>query len=627
MSTMQQTIPQSSAHRRNRRGRRLRWWLLGAGLVVVLLAVAGALAGTRLLHVLRAGERAQTELTAFKTALKGGNANQAGIELAAAKRDIGLAESSYRSPFVRVVGSVPVVGFAVHDTGHLLTAADDVARAGADALTLYDQVKGEHSKLFHNDTVDIARLKTVAASAATMVDLLTAAERELRSMHAASWEPKIPHARDKALVQVHTLRDTGVAARKFLSVLPPAVGADGPRTYLLVVLNPAELQGAGGSALNMTTVRFVRGHMKIEQSGATADLTVGNALIRWKHVPEDPWLHGPNNFGAADRSPDFRTSGAELMRAYAAQFHKRVDGIVALDPIAMQDLMPQIGSFTTPGFGVITSDNLAKTVLIDAYVKYTDPAVRRVYNQALLQTLMHSIVGGGHMLGKAKALEQAAKTGHLQVLVNDPALQAQAAQAHLTPTLPPSSGDVVGVYTTNTNASKVDVWQQRTVTEKAHVNADGSVSVVRTVTVKNAAPPYTGPGTDIGTGYLTRVSHPRITNYFNGSAKIVRWAGGSRMIRVHERGLLAVSVLAPTLGPGRAVTLVVKYKLPPGTAAQGDLPLEVAAQPTYLPVRLNMAVSSAGGCRATGTGWTVNGSSARLSIPLVPIGGSVKCAA
>lgn len=626
MSTVQQTVPQT-VHRRNRRGRRLRWWLLGVGLLVVLLAVAGALAGTRLLRVLRDGERAQTELTAFKTALKGGDAKQAGIELAAAKRDIGSAESSYRSPFVRVVGSVPVVGYAVHDTGHLLTAADEVARAGTDALTLYEEVKGEHSKLFHNDTVDIAHLKTVDASAATMVDLLTAAERELRSMHAASWEPKIPHAREKALAQVQTLRATGAAAHKFLSVLPPAVGANGPRTYLLVVLNPAELQGAGGSALNMTTVRFVRGHMTIEQSGATADLTVGNALIRWKHVPEDPWLHGPNNFGAADRSPDFRTSGAELMRAYAAQFHKQVDGVVALDPIAMQSLMPQIGSFTTPGFGVITNDNLAKTVLIDAYVKYPDPAVRRQYNQALLQSLMHRIVGGGHMMGKAQALAQAAKTGHLQVLMNDPALQEQVTQAHLTPTLPPSSGDVVGVYTTNTNASKVDVWQQRTVTEDAHVNADGSVSVVRIVTVKNGAPPYTGPGTDIGTGYLTRVSHPRITNYFNGAAKIVRWTGGTRTIRVHERGLLAVSVLAPTLGPGRSVTLVIKYKLPPGTVARGTFPLLVAAQPTYLPARLNVAVSSAGGCRAAGAGWTLSGRTARLSTPLVPVAGSVKCVA
>lgn len=627
MSTVQEATPSVEQPPRRRRFRV--WWVVLALLVLVL--AFGAIAGLKLLKMLREGEQAQNELTAFKTALKAGDPQQARPQLAAAKRDIAAAEASYHSWSIKAAGWIPILGQPVHDAGHLLTAARLVSRAGDDALGLYDQIHGNGSKLFHDNTVDLAEVRVVTQQATGMVDLMTTAQAELHKVKGWSWEPKVAHARDNALRQVSTLRQQGVDAEKLLKLVPPAVGADGPKTYLIVVLNPAELQNAGGSALSMMAARFVNGRMKIIQAGATSDLTNLNSPGHWRPLPEDPWLKGDvQQLAAADRSPDWRTSGRELMRGYEAQFGRHVDGVVALDPIAMQDLMPQIGSFTTPGYGVVDAGNLAHKVLIDSYTLFTDRTLRHDYNQALMNEMLHRILGGGHMIGKFKALSDAAKAGHVQVLMDDPGLQEQVVKADALRVLPPPVGDVVGVYTANTNASKTDVWQKRTVDQKVTVNADGSVDVVRTVTVTNAAPPYAGPGADIGTGYTTRVMQPRITDYFNGSAKIrsIR-VNGQRAgwLKFRERGLLVASVNPVRLNPGQKAVVVMRYRLPAGTAAGGTYRLAVAAQPTYLPVRLTLSVGSSAGCRAAAAGWTVTGKQARLAQPMAPMETTLRCGA
>src|SRR5947209_6672620 len=80
--------------------------------------------------------------------------------------------------------------------GHLLSAAKDVSSAGQDALGLYDQVRGNGSKLFHNDTVSLSELSVVTRNADGMVAKMDRAERQLRAVHAAGWEPSVGAARD-----------------------------------------------------------------------------------------------------------------------------------------------------------------------------------------------------------------------------------------------------------------------------------------------------------------------------------------------------------------------------------------------------------------------------------------------
>jgi hypothetical protein len=256
---------------------------------------------------------------------------------------------------------------------------------------------------------------------------------------------------------------------------------------------------------------------------------------------------------------------------------------------------------------------------VDAYTKFPDYKVRHAYNDQLMTTLLHLTLGGGHMLGKGKEMQKAAAAGHLQIYMNDPRVQAEVDSAGLLRVLPPPSvGDVIGVYTTNTNASKVDFWQKRTVTQTVHVNADGSADVERVVTVDNAAPPYAAGGVDIGSGYLTRVSRPAITLYM-GAGSSLRWVkadGKPRPYVSHvERGLPVIILKPVRLKQGQTATVTLRYHFPAGTFRNGDYRFAVTAQPTVLPVPLAVFVSGSGSCAGTGPGWSKAGGAARYTAP------------
>ena len=93
---------------------------------------------------------------------------------------------------------------------------------------------------------------------------------------------------------------------------------------------------------------------------------------------------------------------------------------------------------------------------------------------------------------------------HVVAYFRDPAIQQLIADLGLSGDLSTTTQDYLGVFTQNTNASKVDFWQRRTVTSDVTLNADGSADVVSTVTIANDTPPYERRPPDPGRGYFTR---------------------------------------------------------------------------------------------------------------------------
>ena len=622
-------VPPPDPRPRLTAGRRRRF-RLARTIVVVFLIVGAFVVVAESLSLVRHAKQAQASLEAFKTALKNNDSAGAARHLHDADLSLAVARRRYNSAPLAFMRHIPLLSWPISDAGQLLSAATDVASAGGDALGLYDQVKGHGSKLFHDGTVSIPELRIVTRDANGMVAKMDRAERQLRSVHAAFWEPSIGSARDKALGQVSSLRSQGATAQRFLQLAPRLVGADGPRTYLVAVLNPAELVPAGGAALNMMAIRFTDGHMHILQSGSTYDLTNANSRTHFKPVPGDPWLSDKGTvLAAADMSPDFRTSGRELMRGYTAQFGVKLDGVIALDPVALQHLMQQIPPFVTPGYGQISADNIVQTVLVNSYTMYPDFKQRHLYNNTLMHSLLHRLLTGGGMVGKGKALYAAAQGGHLQIYMKDPSVQQEIESGDLLRTLPPAgTGDMIGVYTANASASKVDYWQQRRIDQQVTLHADGSADVVRTVTIVNAAPPYPAKGVDNGYGYLSRWSHPRLIFYLPGAGRVTGWTVNGRRFRHHlmsERGYSIVTTDPIWIPQGGTVTVVLRYALPAGTARGGQYQLAVAAQPMVQPTSLQVTVTGPGACRPA-SGWKTAGTVAQWSTTdLQPLESQVVC--
>jgi hypothetical protein len=174
-------------------------------------------------------------------------------------------------------------------------------------------------------------------------------------------------------------------------------------------------------------------------------------------------------------------------------------------------------------YGELNSGNLVDELLVKAYMEQgTDVVGRQERNDALMSTMLDSLMTGGGLMGKAEAVLSVAPQRHVQMYFRDDRLQRIVERRDLAGAVPtPKTGNLTAVYTQNGNGSKVDVFQQRTIDETVTLDKDGSATVRRTVSLNNQVPPYTGIGPDIRRGYTTRWATNLVINLMPPGAKLL----------------------------------------------------------------------------------------------------------
>jgi hypothetical protein len=178
------------------------------------------------------------------------------------------------------------------------------------------------------------------------------------------------------------------------TVLPDMVGADGPRDYLLVFQNNAEVRATGGLPGSWAQIHAVDGKVTIEKQGTAVDFPV----LRQPVLPlSDGELKVYDRqlgtfFQDAGFTPDFPRA-AELMAAHWARAYPAVDldGILALDPVAMSYLLEGTGPVSAGGV-TLTSDNVVEELLSKPYLTL-QPAEQDALFQEVARAIFDAATG------------------------------------------------------------------------------------------------------------------------------------------------------------------------------------------------------------------------------------------
>lgn len=600
--------------RTRRKPRPRRRWpkVVGALLIVLLVAVgwwmwslaSGLLEASRTVQAQAAV--AQAELQAFRDKLKLGDEDAAAGHLSAAERALGAAKKAALDDDVRTAKGLPYVGNTVDDLDHLLAAADIMTGSARDALVVYENFSGDDSELFKNSRFSIPAIKEAQESVAAISKDMVRAEKELRAVGGKG--PKggeVLAKKRSGLRQITSLREEIVPLTPVLDALPAAVGANGPRTYLVAIMNPTEMRASGGAPLSVAFVRFKNGKMSIPLTGATSALTGLNRELYWDRLTgnQDPFAMPE---GAAERfvnttfNPSFPVSGEQLVRATPANFGIKTHGVVALDIVAIGHLLDATGPIESADYGTITSKNIAKKLLIKAYQRGSDAAsvaARQASNNELMTAMLSRLTEGGGLIGKARALGQAIPGRHLQMYFRDDQLQQVVEDKRLGGAIPdPKAGNLTAVYTQNGNGNKLDIYQRRTVREVVRVRADGSAVVKRTVVLRNPTPPYTAPFPDRRRGYDTRYATNLVINLMPDGAKVLKepdvLMAGTVANGVDQDGRTYAKA-AVMLPPRGSATLTWTYVVPKAAVRRGDalvLRNVIAPQPMLNEPQLQITV-------------------------------------
>ena len=443
--------------------------LLGVGIALVVggvWLVLGLVEARQDLLVGAAGVR--DELVRAEAALARGQPEEAGAAVAAAERSLAVAAAVPERRELRVAARLPLLSGGIADTRRLLAAAAGLTGAGERAVAVAPHLRSGPAALLRGDRFDLDALDDATAQAKGLVAELEAARAQLGEVRGGPLEPGVDETRRWALGRLDAALGRAVPLVATLEALPAALGAGEPRRYLVVLTSPAELRPSGGVPLAVREIVLDGGVVTLGPGGGD----LAEAL---------------RDTGAA--SAHFPTTGKALLRAAQAQGRPRPDGVIVLDPLAMQRLLEATGPVAVPGYGRIDAAGAVGRLTLDADLRWPDRDERHRYHQAVLATLVARFLSGNDLVATGRVLGAAGAGRNVQAYATDPALQRMLAGHRLDGALAdPGDGDYLAVHTTNGNRSRVDLFQRRSIRQVVQLAPDGSARVTRTVKVANAVP-------------------------------------------------------------------------------------------------------------------------------------------
>lgn len=616
-----------SRRRRMGRGRALLLLIL---LVVVLLG-ALALLAVPLLHARSSAKAAEADLSDAHAALTAHKIAAARTSIKSAQTEIASAQSDANGFASDVWIHVPLLGSAVGDARHLVDALDEATQVGELGTQAYAGAIGPQSKLVTGSSVDMPALQKLSATVESIGPHLEAAQADVAAIqgNAPFLGAKITSLRDQASTQLDSAQSSYDTYQPLLKQLPMVLGADGPRQYLIALMNPSEQRFSGGATLTMSMLHFSDGHISFGKSYSVAEIDAQQPFLRWPPVPGNVFLStNERRLTAATYSPWWQVSGEELSRAWQAQTGRRVNGVFAIDLQALAELFRLTGPVQVAGYGELNADNLVST-LAGSYSQFQDPTARHQLNLAVIPAFREKFLTGGKFVEKGQLLLNEAKARHVALYFRHRGAQHAFSRIGFSGNLSTTGQDYIGVFSQNLNGSKTDYYQKREITSQVDLRADGSAKDRLQVKLTNAAPPWSQPTPDPKTGYTTSwlgtlygiflPRHSQLGPVVADGASVTPTLHVPKVLHVKNRKYFLHKAL---LDSGQSSTVSASYVVPHAALVNPDgtmtYRLDVDPQDLVVPEVLHVTVRFPAGWSATSLppGWKATSGGATFDGPV-----------
>lgn len=568
------------------RGRRRRHWVRWT-LLLLLLFVAGTAVVTALqartayTHLKAVEDRAPQ----VREQVRAGDAEGLRRSVVQLRQDTRVAKDAVDGWQWTLLGKLPWVGAdfhavqAVGEASHLVTAG-----ALRDLVDVSQKIKVSDLEPV-NGRFDTTPLRQAQPQLAASAASARAADELLASVHPDELFGRLRSPVQKAIDNVAALRSATDAAARASKLLPDVLGASGPRNYLLIVQNNAEPRALGGIAGSYILLHTDNGRVRLVESRPGSSF----GDLKKSVVPLTPGEDGlysiemgtfAQNFTA---TPDFPRTGQFASALWQQRMGTKVDGVAAIDPVALGALLRATGPVTLEGGRQLTEQNAAQTLLNQVYFDLPAPDAQDRFFGSAASSIFTKLTSGPYdALTAMDVLGQMADQGRILFWAADPQEERDVAGTRVAGELRGNDGNrpVVGVFLHDRTGAKVayyedmDVsvipkdcrtqWREYTlkVTLSSHVPAN--VKDLGTATGLGAHVPVG----DISSQLFTYA--PK-----GGDFTALRVSKGDTAVsRVQHDGLDALGKQV-MLKPGESVELEYDLRVPPNLTG----PIEVRSTP------------------------------------------------
>ncbi len=440
--------------RRRRRGPAIAIVLLvvlGAGIGGSALAYASVRSQAVSLEANVAGhlDQALHDLESGKDTLVQGNAKrdaslvtQAKLQFTAAGVQFKTAaQIADRSQFLRSLEGYPLVGQSVrsrHATVDSIAAmGESLAGAGVDLSGLAASLISPPSSGNQAGRSLLAVLHDADAT-------LTGVKTELMTAQAQSQGVDVGMLSTSQLVKFERARSAidGALAQidVFRSITPSLteiLGGNGPRTYLIEQVNPAELRAGGGFIGTYSLIRADNGSITLLTSGNATELAYPRASAGQPGYVQPPGaireLIGNTSWSFFDSNffPDFPSNASAAISFAQPRLGSHIDAVISIDYYAVARMLDITGALQVPGFNIsLNSGNFIPLVIqydIAAYTDVSSGLAHKAILSAAAGPLMQRLSSlpptqWGVLIG---ALNDLASAHHIQANFNNATVQTQ----------------------------------------------------------------------------------------------------------------------------------------------------------------------------------------------------------
>lgn len=385
-----------------RPGRRRRVALRVVAALLLALLVATAWLAVRVTQAARALQDARGALADVE--LDPRAAAAVADDLADVRARTARARAAAADPVWRTAEVLPLAGDQLTALRVVATAVDDLAR---DALPAVREVGAllDGGLRLPDGRFDVAAVERGASSLRAAAATTAAAHDRLAELDTDRLLARLAGpVRDVQDVVARADARLGPAARG-VGLLPGLLGADGPRTYLVLALNSAELRAPGGIVGAVTAVRVEGGAVTVVGQRSTLDLRSLDAPVL-PLTPEEVAAH-TDRLGRwvqnAALTPHFPRTAELVAARWVRDVGGPVDGVVATDPVAIAGLVDVVGPVPGPDGAELTADRFVRVLLRDVYVHHPDHLSDGIF--AAVAASVVDAVGAGR--GSASGLVQA----------------------------------------------------------------------------------------------------------------------------------------------------------------------------------------------------------------------------
>lgn len=426
-----------------------------------------------------------------KDALLEGNTEAASKSAGEALTSAQAARDATHSLAWNIVSAVPWLG-SPFKTGQQVTEvvlglAADVLRPAADVgLTISPE------RLYRDGRVDVGLLRSQEPE----LRELAANATRLNGAAAAISDPRyvslMSDARTELQSQISSItsliENVAMAAR----LAPSMMGVDGPRTYFMGFQTNAEARGTGGLLGGYGILRFDNGVPTVDTLAPNTDLAGAVA-------PVDLGFDYDKQYGFQQPFFDFRNSNISPHFPYAAQIWQgmwlertgqNVDGVIAIDPVALSYILGAVGPVTMPDGEVVSRDNVVELTESTAYIRFpTDQVARKQYLQDVASAVVAKMTGPvGSPRQLLDALGKAVSERRIAVWSAVPEDQKLLEETPLAHILPDDPAPFAGVVINNLGGNKLDYYLKTQIEYAAdECRGDTRASTV-TVKLTNGVP-------------------------------------------------------------------------------------------------------------------------------------------